>query len=422
MGAANSCSYADIAIECVDKAVLDNMNTNFKELKYFGRYRDDCFSLWVGDQNRLQVFLDFINCIADGITFTMEIGGQSICFLDLEIRIADGKLTTTVYSKPTNSLMYLHGNSCHPKRSKEGISLGVATRLRRICSSDEEFGNKAKLYKAYLAARNHDPKSIVKNFQTIKQKTRSEARQKTQRNNSGTQITIFSTEYNPRGPNVRGIVKKHLDIIHSSPTLSEIFPEGSIMVANKTLKNLRSLMVRADPYVTNSTEVYDNPGYTPCNKKCDSCNNFVDHVSSFTCRATQKKFKIRKPLTCSSKNVIYMCYCSKCGKQGIGSTMSWKHRLANYKSHIKKQVKSCQIVKHFIESCSDSENPTKNLRFILIDLVDNAEGLNKERIEEILLDKEKFWIGTTCAIHNGLNGFHDWRRTKRVQKNLIGDW
>ena len=181
-------------------------------------------------------------------------------------------------------------------------------------------------------------------------------------------------------------------------------------------------MVRADPYATRSTGNVEDPGYVSCEKTCDSCNNYVDHVNSFTCNAAKKHFKIRKQITCTTKNVIYMCYCLKCKKQGIGSTSSWKHRLANCKPHVKKQVKSCQIVKHFIECCNDVENPTKHLRFILIDYVDNTSQLSTERIEEVLLEKEKFWIGTICAIHKGLNGFHDWQCTKRTQRHMIGDW
>ena len=424
MGAANSCSYADIAIECVDTAVLREMQELFKEMKYFGRYRDDCLSIWCGDIDRLQVFLDFINNLANGITFTMEIGGPKICFLDLEITISNKQLATTVYCKPTNSLMYLHGNSCHPKQSKDGISLGVATRLRRICSTDTEFEDKSRHYQAYLASRDHDPKAIKRNFKAMRRKSREDARRKTTKHQLNSPVTIFSSEFNPCGPNVKKIINKHIGLIYDSPVLSEIFPRGSVMVANKTLKNLKQLMVRADPYSenNNSTTTLENPGYVPCGKKCDSCNNFVDIVDSFVCKATEKKFTIRKQLTCATQNVIYMCYCLNCNKQGIGSTSNWKSRLANYKSHIKKGVKSCQIANHFIDCCGDPVNPTKNLRFILIDYVDNTRDLSDERIEEILLEKEKFWIGTLCAIHKGLNGFHDWRRTKRVQKHLISDW
>ena len=118
-----------------------------------------------------------------------------------------------------------------------------------------------------------------------------------------------------------------------------------------------------------------------------------------------------------------MAYCTKCGKQGAGSTENWKPRLRNYKSHIKKKVYSCSIVRHFIDNCPGTDdNPSKHLRFILLDYVNNIENLNTDELESVMLDKEKFWIGSICSIHKGLNGYHDWRRSKRVQKFKIGDW
>ena len=104
--------------------------------------------------------------------------------------------------------------------------------------------------------------------------------------------------------------------------------------------------------------------------------------------------------------MIYLAYCT-CGKQGVGSTENWKPRLSNYKSHIKKKVKSCSIVKHFIDSCTDIVNPSKYLRFILIDCVTNSENNSKEEIDDLLLEKENLWIGTLWTIHKGLNDYHD---------------
>ena len=48
----------------------------------------------------------------------------------------------------------------------------------------------------------------------------------------------------------------------------------------------------------------------------------------------------------------------------------------------KKKVKSCSIVKHFIDSCADTVNPSKYLRFILIDCVTNTEKNSKEEIDD----------------------------------------
>ena len=88
--------------------------------------------------------------------------------------------------------------------------------------------------------------------------------------------------------------------------------------------------------------------------------------------------------------MIYLAYCTKCGKQGVGSTENWKPQLSNYKSHIKKKVKSCTILKHFIDLCTDTVSPSKYLRFILIDCVTNTENSSNEEIDELLLERENF--------------------------------
>ena len=94
----------------------------------------------------------------------MEIGGKSICFLDLKISIINQKLVTTVYSKPTDSHLYLHKQSCHNKSSIDEIQKGVALRLRRICSSNEEYDKKSSEYERYLVDRGHDVKKVKKTF------------------------------------------------------------------------------------------------------------------------------------------------------------------------------------------------------------------------------------------------------------------
>ena len=130
-----------------------------------------------------------------------------------------------------------------------------------------------------------------------------------------------------------------MHIIENKPELAALFPKGIINVANKREKNLGDLLLRSDPYNISSDATSGlELGYNRCNKKCDSCNNFVDQTTSITSYATTgRKFTIRKESTCTSINVIYLVYCTSCGKQGVGSTFAWKPRLANYTSHIRKK-------------------------------------------------------------------------------------
>ena len=413
-GAPNSCSYADIAVLEVDEKVFEKMNSSYPELSYFGRYRDDCLSLWCGNEERLNEFFTFMNSINKDLQFTMEIGGKSLCFLDLQITLKNNHLTTTVYSKPTNSHLYLHANSCHNQSSINGIPKGVALRLRRICSSDEEYQNKSVEYSTYLMKRGYGKRLVKKSFKKVSTVSRNEARMKVVKNDTNSR-TVFTASFNPRGPDVKNTIKSYLPIISEHPLLSTIFPKGSIIVANKREDNLKDLILRGDPYnikedLTNNREF----GYVKCNKTCDSCLNYVIETAYITSYATGRKFKIRRESNCKSKNVIYVAYCKTCGKQGVGSTVSWKPRLSNYKSHIKKKVPSCKIVKHFIEDCPD--DTLRNIGFVIVDVINNTEQLSQEKIDSILLQKEKFWIGTLVTQHRGLNGSHDWNRSKRTER------
>ena len=74
----------------------------------------------------------------------------------------------------------------------------------------------------------------------------------------------------------------------------------------------------------------------------------------FECFAAKRICKFRRSTSCVSKNVTCIVFRLSCSKQGVGSTFDWKPRLRNNKSHIKKKMRSCSIVNHFIDVCSDT--------------------------------------------------------------------
>ena len=413
-GAPNSCSYADLAVSPIDDQVFKAMESSYSELRYYGRYRDDCLAIWDGSRQRLQSFFSFLNSLNKDLQYTMEIGGTQLCFLDVKLSIMNGRLETTVYSKPTNSHLYLHSSSCHSKSSIKGIPKGVALRLRRLCSTDNEFDAKAVEYEEHLKNRGYNKRMVRKPFADIRKKSREDARLPISKENGEKKI-IFSTKYNPRGPNVNKIVKEYLPILQQVPILNDLFPKNSVMVANKRENNLVDLMLRSDPYnIKSDIAGMKEIGYVKCGRRCDSCENFVIETTNIKSHATGRRFSIRRETTCKSENVVYVACCQTCGKQGVGSTVSWKPRLANYKSHIKKDIKTCMVVRHFIEDCPD---PTlSNLKFVIVDAINNIEGLSKKEIDSMLLEKEKFWIGTLITQHKGLNGSHDWCRRNRTEK------
>ena len=90
------------------------------------------------------------------------------------------------------------------------------------------------------------------------------------------------------------------------------------------------------------------------------------------------------------KNIIYLAYCKKCYKQGVGSCIEWKPRLRNCKSHIRNNNPTCRIVEHFIDDCNDPHLPFKYLGLLIIDVLNNVDDLYENDIESLLLHKENF--------------------------------
>ena len=118
---------------------------------------------------------------------------------------------------------------------------------------------------------------------------------------------------------------------------NKFFSRLYAMLWKKIEKNLKELLTNAHPYNTINNVDDEMHTYVPCKQRCDSCANFVVAKSSFKCFATKRIYKVRWSTSCISKNVIYIAFCLNCLKQGVGSTVDWKPRLRNYKSHIEKK-------------------------------------------------------------------------------------
>ena len=89
---------------------------------YFRRYRDDCVEIWTGDVDKIDLLIELLNSLDENLKFTVEIGGKSLCFLDLKIIIDNKKFSTSVYSKPPDSHLYLDGTLCNPRESIDGVA------------------------------------------------------------------------------------------------------------------------------------------------------------------------------------------------------------------------------------------------------------------------------------------------------------
>ena len=109
--------------------------------------------------------------------------------------------------------------------------------------------------------------------------------------------------------------------------------------------------------------------------------------------ATGISYKIRQHLSCRTDFVIYCAFCKKCNRQCVGSAIDFRHRLSNYKSHIKKQKQTCRLVNHFIDNSSD--HSLDCLKFTLIEQISNKterSGGTRGLLASTTLDLRAFWF------------------------------
>ena len=85
---------------------------------------------------------------------------------------------------------------------------------------------------AYLVVRGYSAKLLNSEFAKLSSIPKHEARKKVEKSYGNN--VIFTSTFNPRGPDVSQIIIRRLHLIKNSPFLHNIF----ILVANKRCKNL----------------------------------------------------------------------------------------------------------------------------------------------------------------------------------------
>ena len=154
MGTRMAPSYANIFMGRLEDLLLERVT---RRPSVWWRFIDDVFAIWQHGEECLKTFLQQINSMHPTIKFTAEWSYRSVSFLDVNVTLnEDGRITTDLYTKPTDTHQYLHRQSCHPRHCKTTIAYSQALRLRRICSSDEDYLRRVEELKLYLVNRGHD--------------------------------------------------------------------------------------------------------------------------------------------------------------------------------------------------------------------------------------------------------------------------
>ena len=118
--------------------MIQAKGSKYCHLPIWLRYVDET---WVvqREENK-QNFLQHINSVDLAIKFTVEDNKEdgAITFLDTIVKPeADGKLSITVYRKPTHTDYYLHLNRHHHLSAKYSVINTLTHRAKTVCNKPE---------------------------------------------------------------------------------------------------------------------------------------------------------------------------------------------------------------------------------------------------------------------------------------------
>ena len=109
------------------------------------------------------------------IQFNAEWSRRSVVFLDVNVIIDEGRITTDLLTKPTDTHQYLHRRSCHSRHCKSTIAYSQALRMRRICSKDDIYLKRTKELENHLVNPGCDRAEVLHEINCVTSVSRTEA-------------------------------------------------------------------------------------------------------------------------------------------------------------------------------------------------------------------------------------------------------
>ena len=214
--------------------------------------------IWTEGEETLNEFLTHCNNQNKHIQFEQTISKNSIPFLNVSVILENGKLTTDLYSKPTDKHQYLYSTS-HPKHTKTSLPYCLALRLRRIYSTDTLFQKRTHEMKHHLLQRGYKKGCIQDAINKALSVTREDALTN-KRSQEILKRVPFVITYNPMLPNIPKILNESHTILRASERCTDVFQEVPL-VSYRRARNLCNMLVSKRLAPHTSTETLPTPNH-----------------------------------------------------------------------------------------------------------------------------------------------------------------
>lgn len=358
MGTKVAPTYATLVLGYLEETLYSKMKdkygSSFSEFikENFKRFLDDCFIIW-NKNTSLAEFHDELNSLHSSITFTFESSDEELPFLDVLVKLDNGRISTDIYSKPTDTKSYLEFNSCHPRHTKLNIPYNLASRIVTIVSDPSSREQRLNQLRSYLIQRNY-PKSLIdRGILKAREKGPIADKNNNERDlyeRSARSIIPFVTTHNPNNTNMFSTFKIHEPILRKSKKMNNILNKNKIINCKRQGKNLKRQLCQSkfDVIIPNFT-------VSKCGvSRCATCR-IIHEGESFKFN-NGKTFSVKNNINCRSKNVIYSLICNKCGDFYVGrTTCELRTRMTVHRQQTRNdEVRFLNVNKHFHECSNDT--------------------------------------------------------------------
>ena len=186
-------------------------------LMWLRRFIDDGFGIWLHDPDpRIddKNWSDFQAAVnSGGLRWTFTEGCQEVVFLDMRVKIVNGKFQTALYHKPLALHLYIPPFSCHAPGVVSGLVSGMVLRIHALCSLASDIDNELCFFFTCLLDRGYQAETLVPLFSKamdnatkyLSQSPAYRKRKKREKQEASRRRVFLHLPYHPENPSSRTI-------------------------------------------------------------------------------------------------------------------------------------------------------------------------------------------------------------------------
>ncbi|XP_078510443.1 uncharacterized protein LOC144770079 [Lissotriton helveticus] len=396
-GVAMGCPFApELAVlfmAMYEEAYIYQNNPFIQYIGAWLRFIDDVFMTWTGDSDTLDQFHQWLNDRTADIKFSISSSTRKIAFLDVEVFPCEGKLATTLYSKPTDRNKSLMFSSNHPRNLRENLPYGQFLRVRRNCTFKEDFQYHSANLTSKLCNRGY-PKKLVKSCMKRAQWTPRETTLE-RKIKPALKRQVCVTTFCPNANHLKKVIKQNWHLVKD---LDESLVDMPLFAFKKE-NNIANHIVRAAMPAPKPATLRQMMGMPPIlgHHKCGTCLCCESCIEGSLFKHNGIFWKHESFSNCKSKFVVYGITCP-CHLLYIGKTnQEIRQRISQHKSRIKKKVENAPLVLHWTRM----QHVVSDLKWTVISKVEKNPRGGDQNLA--LSKREAFLIVKFDTSVSGLN-------------------